>query len=210
MQQTKNPIRLAVESLEERAVPAVALHYGEINIIQTNGNDAAQVRFGDNDTIVVEDNGETTSFHRAEVYTNHVRYQGRAGHDYFENHTNLTSSALGGAGNDVLIGGSSRDNLYGEDGDDLLDGRAGDDYLYGGDGNDQLHGGDGNDKLYGNHWSNQWIRPAESDTLFGGAGNDTLLGSTGNDDLDGGAGNDHLDGDFGADLLREHYDAHHK
>jgi Ca2+-binding RTX toxin-like protein len=59
--------------------------------------------------------------------------------------TLIAYSALGSAGDDVLIGDAGNNLLNGLDGNDTLDGSAGNDTLIGGGGNDILIGGTGDD-----------------------------------------------------------------
>ena len=105
----------------------------------------------------------------------------------------------GFAGNDTLQGGAGNDLIYGNQGDDNIDtnaaNSAGNDTLFGGQGNDFLgsFGDPGNNVIYGNF---------HNDTLHGGNGTDLLYGGQDQDYLDGDGGNDTLYGNLGDDTLR--------
>ena len=73
----------------------------------------------------------------------------------------VDTTAIGGAGNDVLTGGAANDVLTGNAGTDTLDGAGGNDTISGGDGVDTITGGTG------------------KDVLTGGAGNDIFVFATG-------------------------------
>jgi Ca2+-binding RTX toxin-like protein len=208
-------VRLWMESLDSRAVPAVDIP----DFAPGTGTP------GD-DTIVVRDQPGHPD--RYEVVVNgRVAVTGRwadqpflsvnagAGDDM------VTVEAVGGrvfvtggTGNDYLQGSAGSDTLEGYTGDDTLCGGGGDDYLLGDEGNDRIEGGAGNDYLEGS------------------AGDDTLQGADGNDVLDGGGGiwaavlvpdpetgemahpwevvpdgNDRVDGGSGDDVLRGGTDA---
>lgn len=148
-----------------------------------------------------------------------IDFAGSFGNDRFENLTDITSRAVGGAGDDVLIGGSGidayyggegNDVLYGNDGHDEFHGQAGSDRIYGGNGddkitggfdNDSLYGGLGDDRLTGNEGHDELHGEQGNDQLLGLEGNDYLAGNGGDDNLQGGADNDRLFGGQGADTL---------
>lgn len=96
------------------------------------------------------------------------------------------NTALGLAGDDIIISNGGNDTLSGNQGNDTLSGGTGNDQLFGGKGNDTLNGGEGDD------------------TLVGGLGTDLLIGGTGRDIflLGAGAGSDIIS-DFqkGEDLI---------
>ncbi|MFT3788711.1 MAG: hypothetical protein QM770_21480 [Tepidisphaeraceae bacterium] len=98
----------------------------------------------------------------------------------------VSTTLLGGAGNDRLVGGSQGDSLDGGDGNDTIAGMAGPDTIDGGAGNDNLRGWSGTDLLRGG---------AGDDTILGDDQNDTLIGGTGKDFLDGGGGVNSADND---------------
>ena len=171
-------------------------------------------------------NEYNTSFTVAVADVDSIAFYGLSGNDRFENRTNISSTALGGYGNDTLIGGSGvdtlnggvdNDTLYGDyvgdfggsgdtlrggSGDDVINGGGGNDYLYGDFGNDTLRGNSGSDRLYGDYvfFANyDWF--AGDDTLEGGSGDDFLYGFGGADNLHGDGGNDYLSGGNGNDNL---------
>jgi Ca2+-binding RTX toxin-like protein len=135
---------------------------GVITIDGTEGADAAAVFIdtkgtedpSDDDvvaTLAYVENGQVvieTLREDADLVTGIV-FNGLGGNDLFANYTGISSTANGGAGNDVLIGGSAADTLNGGDGHDLLVGGAGDDVLNGGAGLDAMYGGPGDDTLDG-------------------------------------------------------------
>src|SRR5688572_7007228 len=125
--------RPGLETLEGRALPAVALVNGVIHIRQTAGNDQAIVDPTPTG-FAVYDNGARTEFTTAQVSGRAIIYFGMAGHDSFTNNSSLRAVAYGGAGNDALVGGAGADALFGEQGHDSLHGRDGADTLKGGDG----------------------------------------------------------------------------
>ncbi|MBM2822855.1 MAG: hypothetical protein HW413_1601 [Thermoleophilia bacterium] len=93
---------------------------------------------GGNDTIIADAGG------------NSVNAGGDEGDDFIDLTSlsgTLSSSASGGAGNDVINGSPGRDNIGGDAGDDSLNGNGGPDSVSGEDGSDQLSGGDGDDEL---------------------------------------------------------------
>jgi Ca2+-binding RTX toxin-like protein len=130
-----------------------------------------------------------------------IHFLGNDGDDRFVNSSDVTSSALGGDGNDTLIGGAGADQLLGGAGDDTLEGQAGSDSLQGGAGNDTLFGGDDNDELIGDIGADWLYGGSGSDSIFGHAGKDYLHGGVGDDVLYGGDDDDQLLGDSGADML---------
>ncbi len=102
----------------------------------------------------------------------------------------------GGAGNDTLLGGAGDDLLWGQSGDDVLTGGDGHDTLVADTGLDTLDAGAGNDLLYVNR-----LTPASNTMMLGGDGDDQLTGGEADDWLEGGAGHDALYGGGGHDRL---------
>jgi Ca2+-binding RTX toxin-like protein len=187
---------LALESLEDRLAPAIAVSV-------TPGNDLLIVSNAAADQVVVSQVG---AFYRvsnfgavvafvptASVTGGDLIFHGNAGNDYLRNDTALRTWAYGGLGNDVLIGGSNFDRLDGGLGDDLLLGRSGNDHLIGGAGNDRMSGGLGNDLLRGGDGNDLMWGDTGNDTFFGDAGNDRMWGGFGNDVYHGGTGVDTAD-----------------
>jgi Ca2+-binding RTX toxin-like protein len=178
------PARLAVQSLDQRALPSATVGLdptGQALVIQGDaGNNVAEVRVVNNTLIALAD-GAGQKFDATRIRA--IVFRGGDGNDVLKTSTRISVIALGGAGNDVLAGGSSADRLFGEEGDDILTGGAGDDWLSGGAGHDVLDGGTGHDYL------------------DGGSGNDKLSGGDGDDVLVGGAGKNTFDGGRGADII---------
>ncbi|MEX2171743.1 MAG: SdrD B-like domain-containing protein [Pirellulales bacterium] len=138
-------------------------------------------------------------------------------------------TALGGAGDDILVGtanadyldgGAGNDQLRGRGGDDIIHGGAGDDLifgegrdslaripqdtdsLWGSAGADALYGGTGQDVIFAGGGNDTIVEGgAGRDVIFGEEGNDTLMGGTGIDLLVGGAGDDILLGEEGNDAM---------
>ena len=65
------------------------------------------------------------------------------------------------------------------------DGRGGNDILKGSHGRDTLSGGGGEDRLFGNGGNDLLLGGDNLDRLYGGTGSDTLKGEAGDDILDG-------------------------
>jgi hypothetical protein len=209
--QRRRPYLVAIETLEDRNVPAVSFSSGTIYIQGTARADTVRVsQETSSDSYFqfyrVVFNGKSYDFDSFEVYR--ISFQGYGGDDWFyfggNGATGATVVAHGGSGNDTLTirgGYYVKSLLTGGDGNDTLLGAAGDDTLKGGYGADLLKGGIGDDDLYGQ---------AGNDRLFGGTGQlwrgyDLLFGGGGNDYLDGGQGEtmaDLLDGDPGADRFK--------
>ncbi len=97
----------------------------------------------------------------------------------------ITTTILGGDGDDTLIGSPQADLIYGGDGNDVIIGGAGIDVGYGEAGNDRF--GD----------------PAAADPAANDAGNDQFYGGDGSDTLtwDPGDGSDLFEGGAGTDVM---------
>lgn len=202
---------IAIETLEDRDVPAVSFSSGTIYIEGTARADTVRVSQETSSESYfqiyrVVFNGKSYDFDTMQV--SRISFVGYGGDDWFyfggKGDTGVTVVAHGGSGNDTLTirGGYYVESLLtGGDGKDTLLGAAGDDTLKGGNGADLLKGGIGDDNLYGQ---------AGNDRLFGGTGQlwrgyDLLFGGGGNDYLDGGQGEtmaDLLDGGPDADRFK--------
>tara|TARA_R110002072_G_scaffold173600_2_gene328368 strand:+ start:158142 stop:160550 length:2409 start_codon:yes stop_codon:yes gene_type:complete len=107
-------------------------------------------------------------------FTGSIVINGNSGNDVIDaSAINLSTSLIGGFGDDVLIGGAASDLLNGGAGDDTVTGNEGNDTITGGSGRDSLDGGAGDDTVSGQ-----------------GSSGDVLTGGSGNDRIDGGAGID--------------------
>jgi Ca2+-binding RTX toxin-like protein len=121
----------------------------------------------------------------------------------------VTSTLVGGGGNDVLTAGKGSATLVGDDvagtesGDDQINGSASNDMIFGGKGNDVINGRAGDDKINGQEGADVLYGEEGKDTLTGGTGNfdDQLFGGAGDDTLNAGEGNDYLDGEDDNDTL---------
>jgi Ca2+-binding RTX toxin-like protein len=175
-----------METLESRRMLSATLTNGLLSVVTGDGDDDVTVGFGLGRSVVVTENGATTSFAMGDVTKIEVSTGG--GNDKFATtvdtlvvrdngvttvYTLPDVSVSGGdgndtlrtgRGNDTLVGGAGNDSLQGQDGQDAIGGNEGDDYIDGGAGNDSMHGGVG------------------GDTIFGGAAAD------GNDVMDSGGG----------------------
>jgi uncharacterized protein GlcG (DUF336 family) len=134
------PVRLHVERLETRAVPAVTATFaaGTVTVTGDAGRDHVEVLL-DQGRLVVRDHGHTVgSFDPAGVAAINIQTDG--GNDVIHVADNLPIPVTidGGAGNDKLGGGAGNDTLLGGAGRDLLQGRGGADTLDGGAGADKL------------------------------------------------------------------------
>ena len=184
-----------VNTLEPRVLLTSLLdpNTGILAIAGTNRADDINVYRGNtgSENVIVVMTGNTPQTFPADGVTQ-LTFQGYAGADFFQNHTDIPLFAAGGFGDDTLIGGTGSDTLNGQAGSDYLEGNAGDDFLIGGAGYDTLMGGVGSDTLNGQ---------GGHDLLAGDADNDYLYGGSGNDTLEGGAGNDVVKGQSGVDLV---------
>ena len=128
------------------------------------------------DVLTVERIGDVYHFDAHDGYTKDIpvsqitvgiNINGGSGNDTItvDPSVKVSTTLIGGAGNDTINGGLGKDNLYGNAGNDELLGNGNRDYLQGDAGNDTLSGG------------------SKNDTLQGGTGADSLIGSAGAADL---------------------------
>jgi Ca2+-binding RTX toxin-like protein len=137
---------LALESLENRVVPASAFLSGNVLLVYAHGgessidvtNQSGQVR-------VSGVSGSWAASQIAQIYM-----IGSQGNDHMSVSSDLgaATTMYGYNGDDVLSGGSGNDRIYGGSGNDVLSGNGGNDYLHGADGNDTYLGGAGWDWCY--------------------------------------------------------------
>lgn len=174
----KQPVRLSVETFEERDNPSSSIDgYGNLVVYGTAGPDTVKVEYQAARysggwympaKLNVIENGSLAASWTASRVTGHIGFVGGGGNDYFNNWAdNWRVVADGQEGNDTLIGYGKDDYLDGGLGDDLLMGYGGQDTLLGGPGVDTLQGMAGNDYLVGGA---DWMH----DVLEGGAGYDTF------------------------------------
>jgi len=100
----------------------------------------------------------------------------------------LTASAYGLGGHDILVGSVENDSSYTEK-------------LYGGDGPDHLFAKGGNDFLYGGADADVLDGGAHDDVIEGGTHDDWVIGGIGRDSGAGESGDDVICGDVGVGLL---------
>ncbi|MDE0007102.1 MAG: calcium-binding protein, partial [Gammaproteobacteria bacterium] len=99
------------------------------------------------------DDTETTDVNEANlgktdvaVYTSIEKVIGGDGHDRLTGYESISTTLVGGDGNDIMNGGDLGDWIEGGSGHDSMVGGAGDDTIVGGGGNDTLNGGLGTDR----------------------------------------------------------------
>jgi Ca2+-binding RTX toxin-like protein len=172
-------IRPLVEPLEDRRLPAapgISFREGVVTVRGTPLDDKVVISQR-GDRIKVKLTGGVTQVKRfAEV--DEIVFKGFGGDDRADNDTDVSMTAQGGAGRDVLAGG---------DGDDLLRGGPGDDLLLGGDGDDELDGGPGNDRLFGGDGDDVLSGGPGANVLSGDAGDNLLISFSPRDRLSGGS-----------------------
>jgi len=103
-----------------------------------------------------------------------------------------TITALGTAGNDLIVGGPGADVVLALGGHDEIRTLGGDDVICAGSGHDEVEAGQGDDIVRGQ---------IGDDSILGGSGEDKLFGGWGNDIVDGGDDNDLVTGFLGFDIL---------
>ncbi|WOT35647.1 calcium-binding protein [Streptomyces coeruleorubidus] len=161
------------------------------------------------------DGDDTASFHNA---SDQVYYFNRIelgdGNDRWTGATGDRvdgSSALGGAGDDIIRvgalgyagGGDGDDTLYAGIDGEIVDGGAGDDVLRGGAGEQILRADDGDDTVYGGAGDDELYGGRGNDILHGNGGADRIWGNSGDDELYGGPGADTLSGGPGKNIVRQ-------
>jgi hypothetical protein len=220
-----NRRRLALESLEPRAVPALLaqLNAGVLGIWGTD----------DGDEIVVRQIAGRLSVDGAGILINGVERPSVSilnvkridiacgeGNDtvYLNSQMVAGQQAIvkptyiwgeggddwveGGQGNDSVDAGTGEDVVFGHGGNDVLYAEGAKLFLYGGDGNDRIEA-EGTEMVLDGGAGLDRIRAFGdgSSWIDGGIGNDTLTGGEGPDVMTGGVGNDSLLGNGGADDL---------
>ncbi len=191
----------ACESLENRTMLTASLGAdGLLNIEGTADADEISVRV-EGENIVVNENGEETSFAAADV--DQIFADLGEGDDRFiiRRGVDVPATVDGGAGNDVIVGGSAGDILNGGEGDDRIHGRSGDDTIDGGEGDDRLNGGRGDDNLIGGDGDDCMRGGSGDDIAEGNDGDDHIKGGSGDDEISGGLGDDNLSAGRGSDLV---------
>jgi Ca2+-binding RTX toxin-like protein len=190
-QANKSRLRLTLETLDERIVPAVTASFtpgtGILSVLGDAGNNNIVVSRDAAGQILVNGGAVAVQGGTATVAnTALIQVFGLAGNDTITldeaNGALPAANLFGGAGNDVLTGGSGNDMLFGQAGNDTLLGKGGNDFLFGGDGNDVLIGGTGDDQVFGEAGDDRMIwNPGDgTDLNEGGDGNDTVEVNGGN------------------------------
>jgi len=223
--------RLGVETLEQRAIPAIfsVMSYGSISF--ANGSVVAQgteyddvIRVHKYEPVLSQSNAfagnwdDVTAF-GDQIIVTITDAQGNVRSDWSGNpllqsfnynSVNLIeANCLGG--NDrtsnatgktmVHAGGEGNDSMFGGWDMDILNGGNGNDSLVGGDGNDQLYGMAGNDRMVGDGGNDYMQGGDQRDSMSGGGGHDTMFGEGDMDEMLGGYGDDTLSGGDDLDII---------
>jgi len=165
-----------LETLDERALMAITLTGGLLEVEGTTGSDDIRVTLPSPDTLLVTINtGQSKQFDLADVTSILVRP--KAGDDFVIIGPTITIRAevrgwsgndtiLGGGGDDDLLGGGGTDYIQGRGGNDLIRGQHGDDYLLGQGGDDTIDGMIGNDLLSGGSGTNTLTNGTDVEFTF--------------------------------------------
>lgn len=129
-------------------------------------------------------NGTTSTFDASSVSSISLDAGGGNDSATLDGTVTVSTTLLGGAGNDTISGGGGNDSIGGGLDFDLLSGNAGNDTVSGGQHGDTLNGNAGNDLIIGGMGLDSLGGGQDNDTLQGGLGNDTLLGGIGIDTAD--------------------------
>jgi Ca2+-binding RTX toxin-like protein len=197
-------IRLVLDPLDHRVLPAAALANGLLTIDGTEGRDVIVLRHIKDQLSVrgqlIDLNGTLVKSVPVASVTQIAVATG-AGDDYINlAKAKVPTSINAGEGKDFIFGGVNDDVILGGGGNDRITGMHGNDVIFGGMENDRLVGGRGNDQLYGDEGN---------DFLFGQIGNDDNDGGAGNDRIVGGLGMDHNQGGGGADVILDGHAHNH-
>lgn len=200
---TGRSTRLAAESLEQRALLAVAsVWLANRMLVIESDNTATQAAVSRSGSDILLQHGTGRDVRINAAWVDVIEFRGGAGNDSFKSTLDATVvRALGNGGDDTLQGGAIGCGLYGGPGNDTLKGGSGNDVVFGGDGDDVIDGGPGDDRIDGEAGHDRLAGGTGHDTIFGGAGDDLLLGGEGDDFLDGGVGDDRLVAGNGIDIL---------
>ena len=198
----------------QAVVIGVGVNNGVLQIVGTNGDDAAYVRdwYGGKYRIAADflpspgyvdlDKGPIQAIEAYMLGGNdHITIFDNVYIPAYLDTADGNDYLYAGSGDTHLVGGPGADWLVGDIGNDILEGGEGNDNIQGGDGNDLLLGEDGNDLLSGGQGDDRLFGGEDDDSLYGNAGNDILRGGNGNDNLYDYDGNNILLGDDGNDLL---------
>jgi Ca2+-binding RTX toxin-like protein len=154
----------ACEALERRALlSATMVEGGVLTVYGTDGDDAIVVTEDASGVSVMMNGASAGSFSGISG----VRVSGRGGNDSVAFSGSLSTTLVGGAGNDSLTGGSGADMMYGSAGMDVLAGGSGDDLLIGGADADVFSAGDGMNLVS--------LDVLEGETYVDGGGFDTVM-----------------------------------
>jgi Ca2+-binding RTX toxin-like protein len=171
---------LCLESLEDRAVPAVTATFsaGTLSVIGDNLDNNITISRNAAGTIQVNGGAVAVKGGTPTVAnTALIQVFGQGGNDIIT--LSETNGALPRAN---LFGGVGNDMLFGQSGNDTLLGKGGFDFLFGGSENDTLTGGDADDQVFGESGNDRmvWNPGDDTDLNEGGAGIDTVEVNGGN------------------------------
>jgi hypothetical protein len=154
----QNQVRLELETLEARLVPAfssVRLAGGVLHIQGTADSDRVHV-FTRGAEVIVQLNdlsvpgSHTLVRHFSKSRVKEVEFHGAAGDDVFQDDitsAKVRSLAFGDDGNDFLKGGAGENELHGGAGNNVLVGGPKDDHIFGGPDRDDITGNGGHDLI---------------------------------------------------------------
>lgn len=194
---------------------------GDINQVKvasgTEGDDTIAVHRGENGGLIVNINGEDTTYSHSDAEK--LVIDGGAGNDRIvvDNDVFQAMYITGGAGNDYIVGGRGNDVIVDNYGSNYINGGRGDDTIiangldYDANSRQVAPGGlqshiangaiDGN-VLVGGAGADYIEGGRGNDLIAGGSGNDVIYGMGGNDRIVSGSGRDYVDGGRGDDVIR--------
>jgi Ca2+-binding RTX toxin-like protein len=211
-------LRLTLEALEQRDVPAAVADYfigTNLVFIKCDQSNDELVVNNDNGYLTIRDNGQDVVIHNRVAIDQPL-------YDAAGNLMSRSQNLYDLKGHVRLTMASNTITVWGNDGDDrvevgnhfggsptsspvyvraVLNGGIGNDTLTGTDFADEMRGGEGNDLLFGQAGDDVMDGGAASDLMYGGEGDDILSGDVGNDTIEGGMGRDWVRGDAGNDFL---------
>lgn len=219
-----------VESLARRLVGDEG-DTSEVSVAAgTDGNDEITVTGGKDGSVIVNINGEETTYSKEEAEK--LIIDAGNGDDTITVDENVKNALAmtGGNGDDAITGGGGNDTIMDNYGSNTISGRGGNDTLIangnasedkgffgrlwdkvtgkvqdntisGGEGNDYIEGGFGDDSLAGGEGNDVIYGLSGDDAVAGGAGDDYIDAGRGEDYVNGGAGNDRLFGGRGKDQI---------
>lgn len=141
-----------LERLEDRRLMSATHMIGsELRVVgdTTNGNDISVSLSGDATQVVVNVNGESTTYSRDSIRKLRITGGRAADHIAVNSTVAIRATISSKGGDDTVTAGSGNDIIRGGAGNDKLTGGAGNDRIYGGSGRDTLDGEAGRNTLRG-------------------------------------------------------------